>query len=85
VLSKFVAGSLDFEHAYEVAVESGGDTAHVKTVKKFREWVTRAYVQRQLTESEGKVRSAVVFELRKIETKVRSLLRKLDPKEKFSH
>jgi hypothetical protein len=58
VLGKFVAGSRDFEDAYEAAVESGGDTAHVKTVKKFREWVTRAYVQRQLTESEGKVRSA---------------------------
>lgn len=82
VLGKFVGGSLDFEDAYEVAVESGGDTAHVKTVKKFREWVTRSYVQRQLVDSEGKIRSAVVFELRKIETRLRSLLRKLDPTEK---
>ena len=30
-------------------------------------------------ESDGKIRSSVIFELRKIDTKIQHLLKKLDP------
>jgi len=78
VLTKFMAKSLDFTEAYEAAVEAGGDTGYLKTVKKFRDWVTRPRTQDRLLESEGKIRSSVIFELRKIDTKIQHLLKKLD-------
>ena len=79
VLMKFIAKSLDFTEAYETAVEAGGDTSYVKTVKKFRDWVTRPQVQDRLLESDGKIRSTMVYELRKIELRVHTLLKKLEP------
>jgi tRNA-binding EMAP/Myf-like protein len=78
VLTKFIAKSLEFTEAYETAVESGGDTGYLKTVKKFRDWVTRPKTQDRLLEADGKIRSSVVFELRKIDTKIQHLLKKLD-------
>ena len=78
VLTKFIAKNLDFTEAYETAVEAGGDTGYLKTVKKFRDWVTRPKTQDRLLESDGKIRSSVVFELRKIDTKIQHLLKKLD-------
>jgi len=78
-LAKFVAGTYDFNDAYEAAIQAGGDSAHLKTIKKFRDWVTRPQVQQRLVESNGKIRGSVIFELRKIETRLRNLLKKLDP------
>lgn len=77
-LQKFVSGSLDFSEAHDAAVQAGGDTAHLKTVKKFRNWVTRPQVEKHLLECQGKIRASVVFELRKIESKLRHLLKKID-------
>jgi ParB/Sulfiredoxin domain len=78
ILGKFAAGNLDFSEAYEAAVQAGGDSAHLKTVKKFRDWITRPRVGEDLVECQGKVRGSVIFELRKIESRVRHLLKKLD-------
>jgi hypothetical protein len=77
-LKKFVAGNLDFSEAHEVAVRAGGDAVHLKTVKKFRNWITRPQVEKHLLEYEGKIHSSVLFELRKIESRLRHLLKKLD-------
>lgn len=79
VVTKFVAQSLDFAEAYDAAVEAGGDTGYLKTVKKFRDWVTRPKTQDRLLESDGKIRKSVIFELRKIDTKILHLLKKLEP------
>lgn len=78
VLAKFAAGQYDFETAYEAAVHAGGDSVHLKKVKKFREWVTRSEVERHLLEYEGTILKSLTFELRKIELKVHHLLKKLD-------
>jgi hypothetical protein len=78
VLSKFVSGKVEFHEAYEAAVESGGDRRHLKTVKNFRGWITRPAVEQHLAEYEGKVRSALVYELSKIEARVRNLVRKFE-------
>jgi hypothetical protein len=77
-LQKFATGTLDMQEAYDTAAEAGGDSAHVKAVKKFREWITRPQVENYLVESDGKIRSTIVFELRKIEAKAHHLLKKLD-------
>lgn len=77
-LTKFVAEAYDFDEAYGAAVRAGGDSAHLKTVKKFRDWVTRPQVQQYLLGCDGAVRQGVVFELRKIEARVKFLLKKLD-------
>lgn len=79
ILTKFVAGTYDFTEAYEAAVHAGGDSTHLKTVKKFREWITRPKVQDHLDGYEGTIRSSAIFELRKIESRIRHLLKRLQP------
>jgi hypothetical protein len=79
VLTKFLAQTQDFEMAHDTAVSHGGDSAHLKTTKKFREWVTRPETEDRLVDSRGKIRSSVVFELQKIEARVRHLLKKMQP------
>jgi len=78
VLMKFVAENYDFSEAYDAAVQSGSDSAHLKTVKKFREWVTRPKVEQHLLDYKGKIRNSVLFELKKIELRVRHLLKKIE-------
>jgi hypothetical protein len=77
ILAKFVSGSLDFSEAYDAAVQAGGDSVHLKAVKKFRDWITRPQVEGHLIDCEGKLKGHVTFELRKIESRVRYLLKKL--------
>ncbi len=77
-LKQFVSGTLDFSEAHDAAVQAGGNTAHLKTVKKFRSWITRPQVEKHLVEYEGKIHASLLFELRKIESKLRHLLKKLD-------
>jgi len=79
ILKKFVAESYDFSEAFNAAVQVGGDSAHFKTVKKFKDWVTRPEVEKHLLDYQDKIRNSVVYELRKIESRVRHLLKKLDP------
>jgi hypothetical protein len=79
VLHKFLSESYDFEEAYESAVSQGGDSTHLKTAKKFREWIIRPETEQRIVESEGKVKSSVTFELQKIEARVKYLLKKLRP------
>src|SRR5260370_10735533 len=59
ILAKFVSGAYDFSDAYEAAVQAGGDTAPLKTGKKFRHSVTRPKVQEHLLDCEGKIRASV--------------------------
>lgn len=80
VLAKFTARKYDFDEAYDAAVQAGGDSAHLKSVKKFRDWVTRPQVQQHLLDYDGKIRKSVIFELEKIESRVRHLLKKLGTK-----
>ncbi|MCL2658973.1 MAG: ParB N-terminal domain-containing protein [Acidobacteriaceae bacterium] len=78
VLAKFVTETYDFDEACDAAVKAGGDSEHFQTVKRFREWITRPSVEQHLMDYDGTVRSSTVFELRKIESRVRNLLRKLE-------
>jgi hypothetical protein len=78
ILAKFVSGSLDFSEAYDAAVQAGGDSVHLNAVKKFRDWITRPRVEGHLLDCQGKLKGSVIFELRKIESRVRHLLKKLN-------
>jgi hypothetical protein len=79
LLDKFIAEKLDFSEAYDAAVEAGGDSAHLKAVKKFRDFITRPRVEQRLREYDGKIAKNLIYELRKIHLKVGHLLKKLDP------
>lgn len=78
VLAKFVGGQYDFEAAHDAAVHAGGDSVHLKRVKKFRDWVIGPQVEKHMLEYEGTIRKSLVFELGKIEIKVHHLLKKLN-------
>lgn len=79
LLDKFIAGKAKFSDAYEAAIDAGGGAAHLRTVKKFRDFITRPRVEQHLLQYDGKIGKNLIYELRKIELKVRRLLKKLDP------
>ena len=76
-LNKFLAQTQTFEKAYDSAVTNGGDSAHINTTKRFRQFVIRKEVEDSLLETQGSARSTVIDELRKIEIRVHHLLKKM--------
>ena len=76
-LNKFLAQTQTFEKAYDTAVTNGGDSAHISTTKRFRQFVIRKEVEDSLLETQGSARSTVIDELRKIEIRVHHLLKKM--------
>jgi ParB-like nuclease family protein len=78
ILKKFVSGDYDFSEAFTATEEAGGTSKGLKFIKKFREWLTRPNLQEQLLASPPKIRNSVIFELGKIELRVKAMLKKLD-------
>ena len=67
VVRKFAKGGLDFEDAHEQAVEGGADTAPLKKVKNFRNWLARSDVKKALAQLQGEPRKKVEYEFKKLE------------------
>lgn len=79
VLKKFLAKAQTFEASYEAAASQGGDSAHLQTIKRFREWIIRPETEDRLLESQGEVKPKAIFELQKIKARVDNLLKKMHP------
>jgi hypothetical protein len=77
VLTKFVRDSGDFAKAYSSAISAGGDNTTLNQIKRFRELITKAETESGLLEGEPRVQKAAVFELRKINDRLKALLIKL--------
>jgi hypothetical protein len=79
VLKKFVKKELDFEQAYERAVEAGGDNASLRKLSAFRKWLGRKEVQDEIMELDGQAGKRAHFELKRLAALTRSISGKLDP------
>jgi hypothetical protein len=77
-LAKFVSEVYDFSDAYLFAVEAGGTATHLKSIKKFREWITKPKLEGQIINYHPKIRNGIIYELNKIESKVKHLIKKLE-------
>lgn len=76
VLKKFSSGAIDFEDAYDDALEAGGDDTYYKKLKSFRDWLAREDVASSLYASEGKLRASIDFEMKKLHERVANLRKK---------
>ena len=74
VLKKFATGSIDFEEAYEEALEAGGDDENYKRLKRFRAWLAKSEVGEALFATENK---KIQYELNKLHTRIASLRKRL--------
>jgi hypothetical protein len=77
VRSKFAAGKIDFDEAYDAAVDAGGDNTPYQKLRKFRLWLASHAVQDEIADANGQVREKIEFELRKLETLVAGVLKRL--------
>lgn len=78
VLKKFAHEDLDFEDAYERAVDAGGDNASLRKLSAFRKWLGRTEVQDAILELDGQAGVKARFEFKRLATLSRSIKDKLD-------
>jgi len=76
-LKKFANQSLDFESAHEQAVSGGADTASLKKIQNFRNWIANADVRQAIQQINGQPRDKLKYEVKKLVTLVQDLSTKL--------
>ena len=77
VLQKFAGGRLSFEDAHEQAVDAGTDNVHYRQLERFRRNIIEEDFETALLQTSGQARKKVVYEIEKIETRLKSLKAKL--------
>jgi hypothetical protein len=79
ILSKFVNNTVTLEKAYDSVVSAGGDNVNLKQIKRFRELIIKPETEARLLNSDSRVQKAAIYELGKIEVRIKHLLKKLEP------
>ena len=77
VLHRFAGGRLSFEAAHEQAADAGTDNIHFRRLQRFRQQIIEDEFAAALLQTTGQTRNKVVYELEKIETRLKSLKTKL--------
>jgi hypothetical protein len=73
-LKRFVEGKVDFEEAHSNAMDAGGGNAEYKRLHAFRQWISKADTEKDLTETKEKnIRDRITFELGRIEKRAKQL------------
>jgi hypothetical protein len=72
-LKRYVDGLLDFEEAYERAVEAGGESYELKKLKTFRQWLAKTETEDDVLSASKAVRDAIKYELNNIEKRAKKL------------
>ncbi len=78
-LRRFLDGKVDFEDAYQNAVDSGAENVALVRLKRFRVWFARNDTEEDLLDPDGRVRNKLIFELKEVEKRagrLRELLEK---------
>ena len=76
-LRKFKAGAIDFEKAFDSAVDAGADSTPYARLAKFRKWLAAQETEQALARTGGETRKKIEFELKKLGPVVESRLRSL--------
>lgn len=77
VLKKFAKGELDFEEAYERAVDAGGDNASLRKLSAFRKWLGRKEIQDEMMELDGQAGQRARYEFKRLAALTRATSDKL--------
>ena len=73
ILKRFAEGAVEFEDAYDAAVDAGGENYSLKRLKRFREWLALNDTEDDLLEANKQVRDNMLFQLKEIEKRSRKL------------
>ena len=60
---------MEFEDAFEIALESGVDNSAYRRLNRFRQWIAEADTAESLRDAEGQDAEKIEYELEKIRTK----------------
>ena len=77
VLRKFATGKIDFEQAYEAALEAGGEDVYFNRLKSFRNWIAKDDVSQALCGTESQLRDRVKHEVKKIYARMGQIRKRL--------
>ena len=76
-LRRFNAGTIDFEGAYDSAVDAGADSTPYAKLAKFRKWLAMQETAQALARTGGETRKKIEFELKKLGPVVENRLKSL--------
>ena len=79
-LKKYVHKDLDFEEAYEIEVEAGGESVHLKRFIKFKNQIVKPEVEKAMSSAKGNTQKKLLYEIDKIATRLTALRKKLTAK-----
>lgn len=77
VMEKFLAEKIDFDEAVEAAQDAGTDHGPLLRLRAFRNKIADEDTQEAILDTEGTVRTQILFELRQVEKIVGRLVKKL--------
>ena len=76
-LKSFTTGGINFEEAYDCAVEAGADSTPYAKLAKFRKWLAMQETEQALSRTGGETRNKIEFELKKLLPVVDGLKKRL--------
>lgn len=79
VLERFAAGKKDFKESVQAALHKGVGEHGVRHLKKFKEWIATGDAQLEIVNLQGETKKECIYELKKIETLVSRLIKRLTP------
>ncbi len=79
-MKRFVEGKLNFEEAYENAVDAGGENPDYRRLYKFRQWLAQEDTHNDLLDTAKNVREKIEFELEKIAKRAKQLKTEISAK-----
>lgn len=78
VLERFATGKKSFEDSLDAAINKGVGDHSVRKLKRFKEWLASTEAQHEMHALDGEPRKECLYDLRKIQTLVERVLKKLD-------
>lgn len=77
-LKKFRKEEINFEEAYERAVDSGADSSPYNKLKKFHNWLSLETTEIALNRTTGEVRDKIIYQLKKLQPAIEKTQRKIE-------
>jgi hypothetical protein len=78
ILKRYVEKKIDFESAYEGAVDAGGENPALAKLKRFRAWLALNETEDDLQDCAKQVRDKIHFELKEVEKRAQKLRKILE-------
>lgn len=72
-LRRYVEGTINFDAAYDTAVNAGGENSALNKLKRFRTWLFQNETEEDFLEADKQIRDRILYEVKEIEKRSKKL------------